>query len=173
MHFTLVLLTAALASAVPTDTGNEKLHRELDPAASELDARAAGTWEAHAKYYALGGKVGNEIYISGTWTDPAKTPGEPSGTCTARIGGIGGGEPNVVSCSCEITGDGPLRFQSTCFLNFEEEAADGSWAAGFSAAFQCSAFLSCTGTNAYAVASASSNCRNEVGTPCAGFYVTP
>ncbi|KAK2043734.1 hypothetical protein LZ31DRAFT_554858 [Colletotrichum somersetense] len=147
--------------------------RELNPTASEIDARAAGNWEAHAKYYALGGGVGNEIYISGTWTDPAKSPGEPSGTCTARIGGISGGEPTVVSCSCEITADGPLRFESTCILNFAEQATDGSWTAAFSVAFQCTAFLSCTGTNAYAIASANSNCQAQVGTPCAGFSVTP
>ncbi|KAF4813981.1 hypothetical protein CGCTS75_v013527 [Colletotrichum tropicale] len=143
------------------------------PAGSELDARAAGKWEAHAKYYALGGKVGREIYISGTWTDPIKNPGQPSGTCTARIGGISGGTPNVVGCNCEISATGPLKFESTCFLDFAEDASNGDWAAGFSVAFKCSAFFSCTGSNAYSIASANSACKNTSGTPCAGFHVTP
>ncbi|KAI8168776.1 hypothetical protein COL154_007507 [Colletotrichum chrysophilum] len=172
MHFnpTHILFLAALASAVPTEMGSME---PRSPAGSELDARAAGKWEAHAKYYALGGKVGSEIYISGTWTDPIKNPGQPSGTCTARIGGISGGTPNVVGCNCEISATGPLKFESTCFLDFAEEASNGDWAAGFSVAFKCSAFFSCTGSNAYSIASANSACKNTSGTPCAGFHVTP
>ncbi|KAH8698150.1 hypothetical protein GQ44DRAFT_832274 [Phaeosphaeriaceae sp. PMI808] len=132
----------------------------------------ANTWEAHAKYYALGGGTGNEIYIQGTWSNPAKTVGHDSGPCSARIGGLSNNAPFDINCSCQITADGPLRFTSTCFLDFAEESGSG-WAAGFSVAFSCTAFGSCTGSSAYSVSSSQSKCTAESGNPCNGFKVTP
>ncbi|KAG7402818.1 hypothetical protein Forpe1208_v016789 [Fusarium oxysporum f. sp. rapae] len=166
MHFRnlVPLLLMAGIDATPTTSP--------DITTTSLEDRAAGKWSAHAKYYALGGNVGNEIYISGTWSDPVKSPGRDSGPCTARIGGLSDEDPFQVDCSCQITGSGPLRFTSTCFLDFSV-AEPKQWEAGFSVAFECTAFNSCTGSNAYSVSSAGSKCTNSEGTPCSGFRVTP
>ncbi|OGM45050.1 hypothetical protein ABOM_005784 [Aspergillus bombycis] len=138
---------------------------------SDLQARA-NTWEAHAKYYGLGGKIGNEILVQGTWSNPIKNPGQDAGPCTARIGGIGG-DAFDVRCNCKITGSGPLRFTSTCFVDWGASARNGDWAGGFSVAFECNAFNSCTGPNAYKVSGAHSRCHNQSGNVCNGFRVTP
>ncbi|KAL6703484.1 hypothetical protein ACN47E_009582 [Coniothyrium glycines] len=156
----LIVSMAAVASATPVEAEG----MSLEP--------RANTWESHAKYYALGGKTGNEIYIGGTWSSPAKTVGQNSGPCSARIGGIGDSTIDDVNCSCSITGDGPLRFTSTCILDFTEQARNGGWTAGFSLAWECTAWSSCTGTNAYTVSSKNSECHNIGGTPCSGFRVT-
>ncbi|KAH7555136.1 hypothetical protein BM1_07797 [Bipolaris maydis] len=136
--------------------------------------RRANTWEAHAKYYGLGGSVGNEIYISGTWEPATSKPiGSDTGPCTASIGGISTGTPFNVNCACQITSNNPFGITSECILDFSEEDSGGNWAAAFSVAFVCNAFSSCTGTNAYAVSSPKSRCTNQAGNPCAGFRVTP
>ncbi|EMD87198.1 hypothetical protein COCHEDRAFT_1227513 [Bipolaris maydis C5] len=136
--------------------------------------RRANTWEAHAKYYGLGGSVGNEIYISGTWEPATSKPiGSDTGPCTASIGGISTGTPFNVNCACQITSNNPFGITSECILDFSEEDSGGNWAAAFSVAFVCNAFSSCTGTNAYAVSSPKSRCTNQAGNPCGGFRVTP
>ncbi|KAL6708851.1 hypothetical protein ACN47E_002258 [Coniothyrium glycines] len=159
LQFLLVGM-AAVASATPVEAEG----MSLEP--------RANTWESHAKYYALGGQIGNEIYIGGTWSNPAKTIGQDSGPCRASTGAIGEATIDDLRCSCSITGDGPLRFTSTCYLDFTVEAKNGKWAAGFSIAWECTAWSSCTGTNAYAVAPKHSECHNIDGTPCSGFRVT-
>ncbi|KAH9863646.1 hypothetical protein J1614_009578 [Plenodomus biglobosus] len=144
---------------------------------ADLYPRAAGPWEAHAKYYGFGGNRGNEIYISGTWSDPVKAQGRDSGPCTAKVGAIGGtaldpGQVFDLKCSCFITGTGPLRFTSSCFLDFSVEDSNGGYAAGFSIAFECTAFNSCTGPNSYYIAPSHSKCNKEAGNICDGFRVT-
>ncbi|KAH7348069.1 hypothetical protein BKA66DRAFT_601595 [Pyrenochaeta sp. MPI-SDFR-AT-0127] len=154
---TLPFLLVSLAAAVPASFEE----------GTSLEPRA-NNWWAHAKFYAWGGKIGNEIYISGTWSSPQKVVGEDSGPCSAQIGSIGESTAFDVNCACRITGDGPLRFTSTCFLDFSLEPSYG--AAGFSIAFDCTAFSSCTGTNAYYVNSGASQCDGLSGnSPCAGF----
>ncbi|KAK1976319.1 hypothetical protein LZ30DRAFT_692968 [Colletotrichum cereale] len=78
---TQLAFTAALVGAIPTEMDGQS-------PASKLVSRVSGTWEAHAKYYALGGATGNEVYLQGTWTNPVAAVGQVSGTCTAKIGGI-------------------------------------------------------------------------------------
>ncbi|EMD87199.1 hypothetical protein COCC4DRAFT_27642 [Bipolaris maydis ATCC 48331] len=153
--FTAVMSVGALAVPVAENTIN-------------IEARAAGRWDAHAKYYV--GGVGSEIYITGTWSDPLKKIDEDSGPCSAKILSLGEGEAFDINCSCKITGNGPLRFSSTCFLDFSVPTP-GDSTADISAAFQCTAFTGCAGSYSYFVSSSASTCVDGSGTPCKGFRI--
>lgn len=180
----IITVLAHVVLAVPAEAIEGQWHLQRIPSYSfdlgnlttslgtALDRRG-NAWEAHAKYYALGGQVGSEIYISGTWAPTAgKKVGSNSGPCSARIGGLSLAEPTFIGCACQIIRSSLTGLSSECILDFEEEETNGDWAAGFSVAFVCNAFSSCTGSNAYKVSARLSDCSNTSATPCTGFRVT-
>ncbi|KAG8630477.1 hypothetical protein KVT40_002096 [Elsinoe batatas] len=163
----LEIVTAVESTDVNGNFISRLVRRQRDP----------NRWEAHAKYYAFGGKRGNEVYASGTWTKPVLDVGQNSGPCDSRIGPLGTPtNPSDIinkSCSCSIVTVGPLRFKSRCNQRWVIGDNDGEYTLAFNLAFECTAFYSCTGTNAYKISAAQSSCRDlQNKGHCTGFRVT-
>ncbi|KAF4547768.1 Hypothetical protein D9617_36g063060 [Elsinoe fawcettii] len=145
---------------------------------SRLVRRQNRSWSSHAKYYAFGGRRGTELYMKGTWSNPVLSVGQNSGTCEGTPLGMGTPmNPSTVankSCSCSIVQVGPFGFTSRCNMRWMESDNDGEFTLALNLAFDCGAYFSCTGTNAYKINAKQSNCRDlQNKGHCTGFRVTP
>ncbi|KID83853.1 hypothetical protein MGU_08938 [Metarhizium guizhouense ARSEF 977] len=136
-------------------------------------------WQSHAKYYAMGGGRGNELYVDGTWSKPHSfTEGTPVGRCTARPLGLYQAPPGSdfqpisdVSCRCWISSNDPIGSKTRCVAGWKEtDPADASKMIKFKLRFECSNYFGdCT---SFSVLTDEGICESTPTNLCDGFTVT-
>ncbi|TWU76122.1 hypothetical protein ED733_007894 [Metarhizium rileyi] len=142
-------------------------------------ARRDANWQSHAKYYALGGGHGNEVYVNGVWSKPSSfNEGTPVGECSARILGLYQPPPggvfqpiSGVKCSCWISSNDPIGSKTRCAVDWDEtDPADTGRRIHFQLIFQCSNWFG--DCDSFSVLTDQGVCRSTPANLCDGFRVT-